>query len=51
MYKVIIYVPNSQELKNQIWGEMHNVTYVGNPGYHKTITVVKSQYYWLGMNK
>jgi hypothetical protein len=33
MYRGIIYVPNSQELKNMILREMHNVPYVGNPGY------------------
>jgi hypothetical protein len=30
---------------------MHNVPYVGNPGYQKTIAVFKRQYYWLGMKK
>ena len=51
MYRGRIYVPNSQELKNLILGEMHNVPYVGHPGYQKTITTVKSQYYWPGMKK
>jgi hypothetical protein len=50
-YRGRIYVPNSQELKNMILREMHNVPYVGNPGYQKTIAVVKSQYYWPGMKK
>jgi hypothetical protein len=50
-YRGIIYVPNSQELKNMILGEMHNVPYVGHPGYQKTIAIVKSQYYWPGMKK
>jgi hypothetical protein len=50
-YRGRIYVPNSQELKNLILREMHNVPYVGNLGYQKTIAAVKSQYYWLGMNK
>jgi hypothetical protein len=44
-------VPNSQELKSLILKRMHNVPYVGHPGYQKTITVVKSQYYWPGMKK
>jgi hypothetical protein len=30
---------------------MHNVPYVGPPRYHKTIAVVKRQYYWTGMKK
>jgi hypothetical protein len=51
MYKDIIYVPNSQELKNMILREMHNVPYVGHRGYHKTIATIKSQYYWPGMKK
>jgi hypothetical protein len=33
MYRGRIYVPNSQELKNLILGEMHNVPYAGHPGY------------------
>ena len=51
MYRGIIYVPNSLELKNMILREIHKVPYAGHPGYQKTIAVVKSQYYWLGMNK
>jgi hypothetical protein len=51
MYRGIIYVPNSQELKNTILREMHNVPYVGHPGYQKTIAAINSQYYWLGMKK
>ena len=30
---------------------MHNVPYVGHPGYQKTIVAVKSQYYWPGMKR
>jgi hypothetical protein len=30
---------------------MHNAPYVGHQSYHKTIVVVKSQYYWPGMKK
>jgi hypothetical protein len=33
MYRGIIYVPNSHELKKLILREMHNVPYVGHPGY------------------
>ena len=51
MYRGIIYVPNYQELKNMILREMHNVPYVGHPGYQKTIVAVKSQYYWPNMEK
>jgi hypothetical protein len=51
MYKGIIYIPNSHEFKNMILREMHNVPYVGHLGYQKTISTVKSQYYWQSMKK
>jgi hypothetical protein len=51
MYNGRTYVPNSQELKNMILREMHNVPYVGHLGYQKTIAAVKSQYYWPIMKK
>jgi hypothetical protein len=51
MYRGRIYVPNSQELKNMILGEMNKVPYAGHLGYQKTIAAVKSQYYWSGMKK
>jgi hypothetical protein len=38
-----IYVSNSGALKNIVLREMHNVSCVGNPRYHKTISVVQSQ--------
>jgi hypothetical protein len=38
-----VYVPNSGEMKNTMRRELHNVTYVGNPGYHKSIASVKNQ--------
>jgi hypothetical protein len=42
MYKNIIYVPNVQNLKLMILNEMHNVPYVGHPGYQKIVAAVKS---------
>jgi hypothetical protein len=30
---------------------MHNVPYVGHPGYQKIITAVRSQFFWSGMKK
>jgi hypothetical protein len=41
LYKNRIYVPNSQELRITILKEMHNVPYVGHPGYQKTLVAVK----------
>jgi hypothetical protein len=38
-------------MKNLVLREMHNVPYVGHPGYQKTIAVVKGQYFWPRMKK
>ena len=51
LYRNIIYVPNSHELRSTILKDMHNVRYDGHPGYHKIIAAVKSQHYWPGMKK
>jgi hypothetical protein len=42
MYKGRIYVPIFQLLKNMILKEMHNVPYVGQPGYQKTIDLSRA---------
>jgi hypothetical protein len=42
LYKNRIYVPNVQDLKLVILHEMHNVPYVGHPGYQKTMAATKS---------
>jgi hypothetical protein len=51
IYRGRIYEKSSHELKILILREMHNVPYVGHPGYRKTIAAVKSQYYWSGIKK
>jgi hypothetical protein len=51
MHKNRIYVPSSRELRNLVLKEMHNVPYVGHPGYQKTITAVRSQFFWPGNEK
>jgi hypothetical protein len=51
LYKNKIYVPNFQELRIMILKEMHNVPYVGQPRYQKTMAAVKSHYFWPGMKK
>jgi hypothetical protein len=51
LFRDKFYVPNTQELRNIVLKEMHNVPYVGHPGYQKTIAVVRSQYFWPGMKK
>jgi hypothetical protein len=45
------FVLNVQDLKRIILHEMHNAPYVGHPGYQRTITAVKIQYFWLGMKR
>jgi hypothetical protein len=42
LYRNIIYVPNSQELRNLVLKEMKNVSYIGNLGYlvtHQNVTL------------
>jgi hypothetical protein len=51
LHKNKICVPNVQDLKRIIFHEMHNAPYAGHPRYQKTITVFKSQYFWLGMKR
>ena len=51
LYKNKVYVPNVHELKLMILKEMHNVPYVGHPGYQKIVVAVKSHYFWPGMKK
>jgi hypothetical protein len=42
MHKNKIYVPSSGEQRNLVLKEMHNVPYVGHPGYQKPIIGVRS---------
>jgi hypothetical protein len=51
LYKNRVYVPNVRELKLAILKEMHNVAYVGHPGYQKTMAAVKGHYFWPGLKK
>jgi hypothetical protein len=51
LHKNRVYVPNVRELKLAILKEMHNVTYVGHPGYQKTVAAVKNHYFWSGLKK
>jgi hypothetical protein len=45
MHKNIIYVLSSEELRNLVLKEMHDVTYVGHLDYHKMITTVRIQFF------
>jgi hypothetical protein len=51
MDKNRIYVPSSIELRNLVMKEMYDVPYAGHPNYHKMITVVRSQFFWLGIKR
>jgi hypothetical protein len=51
MHKGKVHVPSSSELKNVVLREMRNMPYVGHPRHQKTIAVMRSQYFWLGMKK
>ena len=44
-------MPVESELKKIIMKEMHNVPYAGHLGYHKTLKIVKKEFYWPCMNK
>jgi hypothetical protein len=46
MYKGKVYVLNSNEMKNEVMKEIHNVPYVGHPEYKNTVVVVICQYFW-----
>jgi hypothetical protein len=41
----------SNELKNTVVRERHNVPYFGHPGYPEIIAVVRIQYFYPGMKE
>ena len=41
-----LYVPNSTELKVVIFDEVHKKPYSGHPGYQKTVTMLRKNFYW-----
>jgi hypothetical protein len=49
MHKNRFYVLSSGELRDLVLKEMHNVPYVGHPGYQKMIRTSRSQLFWWGM--
>jgi hypothetical protein len=51
LHKNRIFIPNVHDLKRIILHDMHNVPYTGHPGYQKTVTAVKSQYFWPSMKR
>jgi len=50
-YKKRLYRPNHNSIKNLILEEFHKSHYAGRPGYQKMITILRKEYYWLGMKR
>eukprot|EP00253_Pinus_taeda_P029145 PITA_29145 len=48
-YKQRLYVPDQNSIKNLILDDFHISHYAGHPGYQKTITAIRKNYYWPGM--
>jgi hypothetical protein len=46
LYKDIIYIPDSADLKKKILVEVHNKPYSYHRGYQKTITTLKKEHLW-----
>ena len=46
-----VYIPNSSKLRKSVLQEMHNVPYARHPGYQKTVTTIRKEYFWPGMKK
>ena len=49
LYKDKLYVPNVPKVKLLILDEIHKTPYSGHPGYQKTITMLRKQYFWPNM--
>ena len=49
LYKNKLYVPNVPKFKLLILNELHKTPYSGHPGYQKTITMLRKDYFWLNM--
>ena len=40
-----MYVPNTSKVKLLILDEIHKTPYSGHPSYHKTITMLRKEYF------
>ena len=49
--KNIIYISNVTYLRRVVMDEINQAPYSGHPGYHKTISTARKQYFWPGMKK
>ena len=45
LYKHRLYVPNEPKMKLLILNEIHKTPYSGHPGYQKTITMLRKDYF------
>ena len=45
-FKRIIYMPNIADFKFIVLNELHKPPYAGHPGYQKTITTLRKQFFW-----
>ena len=50
-YKGRIYIPRVEDLRRVVMDEIHQDPYSGHPGYQKTISTARKQYFWPGMKK
>ena len=49
LYKYRLYIPNVPKIKLLILNEVHKTPYSGHPGYQKTITMLRKDYFWPNM--
>ena len=49
LHKNRLYIPNVPKIKLLILNEIHKTHYSGHPGYHKTTTMLRNDYFWPNM--
>ena len=49
LYKDRLYIPNVPNIKLLILNKIHKTPYSGHPGYQKTITMLRKDYFWSNM--
>ena len=49
LYKDRLYIPNVHKIKLLILNKIHKTPYSGHPGYQKTITILRNDYFWPNM--
>ena len=51
LHKNGLYIPNIEEIKLTCMNELHKQPYSWNPGYQKTITMIRKDLFWPNMKK